>query len=274
MQDFSASPQEMVASFWRNRALIYALSRREVIGRYRGSYFGILWSFFNPLLMLAVYTFVFGQIFQSRWSPKSDSIAEFALVLFAGLIIFNIFAECLNQAPRLILNNANYVKKVVFPLEVLPWVSLSSALFHGFVSLCVWILVYSLLFGIPNLTILCLPLIILPFCLMIMGLSWALASLGVYLRDIGQIIGISVSALMFLAPVFYPITLVPSQYRSWLLLNPVTYPIEITREFLFWGLDSNFYLVGLLIYFTITVIVAYFGFFWFQKTRKGFSDVL
>jgi lipopolysaccharide transport system permease protein len=224
--------------------------------------------------MLAVYTFVFGQIFKSQWTHQSNSKVEFALILFAGLLIFNIFAECLNQAPRLILNNSNYVKKLVFPLEVLPWVSLSSALFHGFVSLFVWILVYSLFFGIPHLTIIFLPIIILPFCLLIMGLSWALASLGVYLRDIDQIIGISVSALMFLAPVFYPITLVPSQYRAWMLLNPVTYPIEVTREFLFLGLEADFSFGGFLIYFSIAIAVAFFGFFCFQKTRKGFSDVL
>lgn len=274
MQDFSTSPREMVASFWRNRSLIYALSKREVVGRYRGSYFGILWSFFNPLLMLLVYTFVFSQIFKSKWDPQSDSKTEFALVLFAGLLIFNIFSECLTQAPRLILNNANYVKKVVFPLEILPWVNLYSALFHGLISLLVWVLAYFLLFGIPNLTVLYLPLIILPFCLMVMGFSWVLASLGVYLRDIGQLIGIVVNAMMFLSPVFYPITSLPEQYRSWMYLNPLTIPVQLTRDFLFWGEQPNFHGKILLTYLVVAVAVACLGFFWFQKTRKGFADVL
>ena len=264
----------MIASFWRNHSLIYTLSKRQVVGYYRGSYLGILWSFFNPLLMLVVYTFVFGYIFKSRWIPESNSRSEFALVLFAGLLIFNIFSECLTQAPKLILNNFNYVKKVVFPLDILPWVNLYSALFHGFISLLVWLLAYCLLFGAPHLTVLCLPLIILPFCMMLMGFSWVLASLGVYLRDIGQFIGIVVNAMMFLSPIFYPITSLPEQYRSWIYLNPLTIPIQLTRDFLFWGERPDLHIEMLLMYYGVAVAVAYLGFFCFQKTRKGFADVL
>ena len=186
MQHFSASPKEMLASLWRHRGLIKASAKREVLGRYRGSVMGLLWSFFNPLFMLAVYTFVFSEVFKMRWSAGSESKTEFALVLFAGLIVFNLFAECINRAPSLILSNVNYVKKVVFPLEVLPFVGLLSALFHGAISLGVWLLAYLVLFGIPHPTALYLPLIVLPFILFIMGLSWALASLGVYLRDVAQ----------------------------------------------------------------------------------------
>ena len=274
MQDFSASPREMVASFWRNRSLIYALSKREVVGRYRGSYFGILWSFINPLLMLIVYTFVFSMIFKARWSSQSDSKTEFALVLFEGLLIFNLFSECITKSPNLILSNTNYVKKVVFPLEILPWVNLYSALFHGLISLLVWVLAYCLFVGIPHLTVLYMPLIALPFCLMVMGFSWVLASLGVYLRDTGQFIGIAVTALMFLSPVFYPITSLPEQYRSWMYLNPLTIPVQLTRDSLFWGWQSDLNLEKLLIYSLVALGAAYVGFFWFQKTRKGFADVL
>jgi len=274
MQNFSGTPRELIASFWRNRALIFVLSKREVVGRYRGSYFGILWSFINPIFMLTVYTFVFSQIFKSRWNPKSNSEAEFALVLFAGLLIFNLFSECLTQAPRLILNNANYVKRVVFPLEILPWVSLYSAFFHGLISLLVWIIAYSIFFTTPQLTLFYLPLIILPFCLMTIGFSWALASLGVYLRDISQLIGILITALMFLSPIFYPITSIPLDYQKLMLINPLTIPVQLTRDFLFWGvgLDSNLEL--LLAYFGASLFVACLGFYWFQKTRKGFADVL
>jgi lipopolysaccharide transport system permease protein len=224
--------------------------------------------------MLVVYTFVFSQIFKSRWNPQSDSKTEFALVLFAGLLIFNIFSECLNHAPRLILNNANYVKKVVFPLEILPWVNLYAALFHGFISLLVWMLAYCLFFGTPSLAALYLPIAILPFCLMVMGFSWILASLGVYLRDIGQFIGIAVTALMFLSPLFYPMTSLPMQYQSWVLLNPTTIPIQLTRDFLFFGVQPGLNIEMLLIYSAVAVVVAYLGFFWFQKTRKGFADVI
>ena len=129
MRDFPATPIEMVASLWRNRSLIHALAKREVLGRYRGSALGLLWSFFNPLFMLVIYTFVFSVVFKSRWNAGSDSKTEFALVLFAGLIVFNLFGETINRAASLVINNPNYVKKVVFPLEILPVVTLLSALF-------------------------------------------------------------------------------------------------------------------------------------------------
>lgn len=274
MQDFSASPREMFASFWRNRSLIYELSKREVVGRYRGSYFGIIWSFINPLLMLIIYTFVFGMIFKSRWNQQSDSKTEFALVLFAGLLIFNLFSECITKAPSLILGNANYVKKVVFPLEILPWVNLCSALFHGAITLVVWLIGYTSFFGLPHLTMFYLPLVILPFCLMIMGFSWVLASLGVYLRDIGQLIGILVMGMMFLSPVFYPINSLPDGYQFLLMINPLTIPIEQTRDFLFWGVSPNVNLGLLVVYWLAACVVVFLGFYWFQKTRKGFADVL
>ena len=180
MQHFSISPKELIASPWRNRSLIKALVQREVVGRYRGSFMGILWSFFNPVFMLAVYTFVFSVVFKARWNTNSDSKAEFALVLFAGLIMFNLFSECINRAPSLILSNVNYVKKVVFPLEILPWVALGSAMFHALISLGVWLIAYVFCFGLPPITILLLPLVVLPLLLFIMGLTWGLASFGVY----------------------------------------------------------------------------------------------
>lgn len=272
MQDFSISPQEMFASFWRNRSLIGVLIQREVIGRYRGSLMGILWSFFNPIFMLAVYTFVFSVIFKSRWSGGSESKTEFALVLFAGLVVFNLFTECINRGPSLILANANYVKKVVFPLEILPWVSLGSAMFHCIVSLIVWLTAYSFIFGLPHPTTLLLPFIILPLILFIMGLTWALSALGVYLRDVSQFIGILTTMLMFLSPVFFPASAMPEEYRYLLFLNPLTPTIEQTRDILFWGKGPNW--TALLIYTLAAASVAWMGFIWFQKTRKGFADVL
>jgi len=179
MQNFSLSPQEMGRSLWRNRELISSLTQREVIGRYRGSTLGILWSFFNPVLMLAVYTFVFSVVFKARWNAGSESRTEFALVLFAGLMVFNLFSECVTRAPSLILSNANYVKKVVFPLEILPWVSLGSALFHTLISLGVWLLFYAVFFGIPPVTAWLLPVVVIPLIAFTMGISWFLASLGV-----------------------------------------------------------------------------------------------
>ena len=272
MLQFPISPLEMFSSLLRNRALILASAEREILGRYRGSILGMLWSFFNPLLMLAVFTFVFSVVFKARWNVENDSKTEFALVLFAGLIIFNLFAECINRAPGLILANVNYVKKVVFPLEILPFVMLLTALFHGVISLVVWLVFYTIFFGMPHMTVFCLPLILLPFILFIMGLSWALASLGVFLRDVSQVIGIITTIMMFLSPIFYPASSLPEAYRHVLYMNPLTPVIEQTRAVMYWGQYPDFKLLA--IYWGVTLIVAWLGFAWFQKTRKGFADVL
>lgn len=272
MRQFSAGPYEMFASLWRNRELIKVFAKRDVLGRYRGSVMGVLWSFFNPLLMLAVYTFVFSEVFKAKWNGGSDSKTEFALVLFAGLIVFNVFAECINRAPGLILSNINYVKKVVFPLEILPWVALSSTLFHGLINLAVWCIAYTIFYGLPHATILYVPLIFVPLALYVVGLSWALASLGVYLRDVSQFIGILTTILMFLSPIFYPVTALPAAYRHMLYFNPLTTVIEQTRDVLFWGKSPD--LVILSGYWVASAMIASLGFAWFQKTRKGFADVL
>lgn len=272
MQTFSLSLKSMFTTFWFNRALIKTLTQREILGRYRGSFIGIFWSFFNPLIMLAVYTFVFSIVFKARWTLESDSKMEFALLLFAGLLIFNLFAECISRAPGLVVTNANYVKKVVFPLEVLPIVNLFAALFHLIVSLGVWLLTYIIFFGVPYATVLTLPLILLPFLFFVMGLSWILASLGVFLRDISQLIGIVITVLMFLSPVFYPVTSLPEIYQWFFMLNPLTPVIEMTRDVLFWNKYPNFYI--LFFYSLAALIVAYLGFAWFQMTRKGFADVV
>ncbi|EAX48967.1 ABC-2 type transporter [Thermosinus carboxydivorans Nor1] len=272
MQQFSISPREMILSLWRNRGLINTLVKREVAGRYRGSMMGSLWSFFNPVFMLAVYTFVFSVVFKARWNSGSDSKAEFALVLFVGLMVFNLFAECVNRAPGLVLSNVNYVKKVVFPLEILPWVAMGSALFHMSISLGVWFIFYVLLFGIPPVTILLFPLVLLPLIMLTVGLSWLLASLGVYVRDVAQLIGIFTNTLMFLSPIFYPTSALPAEYQPLLLLNPITPVVEQARDVLIWGKASEWTLF--VIYLIFTTFVAWLGFAWFQKTRKGFADVL
>ena len=272
MQYFSISPREMIRSLWHNRDLIIAMVKREVVGRYRGSVIGIAWSFLNPLFMLSVYTFVFSVVFKARWGGGSGSKTEFALVLFSGLIVFNLFAECINRTPGIILANVNYVKKVVFPLEILPWVVLGSAMFHAVISLGVWLTAYTLLFGLPHVTVLLLPLVFLPLTLLIMGLSWILASLGVYLRDVSQFVGIMTTVLMFLSPIFYPISALPEAYQSFLSLNPLMPAIEQTRNVLFWGKIPDMLMLG--VYFLATTCIAWIGFAWFQKTRKGFADVL
>jgi lipopolysaccharide transport system permease protein len=272
MQKFVSSPKEMVASFWRNRGLIFALTQREVLGRYRGSFVGIFWPFFNPVFMLVVYTFVFSVVFNARWNSGGDSRAEFALVLFAGLLIFNLFAECVSRSTSLILSNVNYVKKVVFPLEILPWVSLGGALFHFGISLGVWLVAYTIFFGMPHATVLLLPLILIPFVIFLIGLTLFLSALGVFLRDVSQLVGILITVFMFLSPIFYPASALPLKYQGLFMLNPLTPIIEMTRDVLYWGKTPSFILLGLC--YLISILVACIGFSWFQKTRKGFADVL
>lgn len=272
MQVFSSSPRELVATVWRNRGLVRALVQREVVARYRGSFAGILWSLFNPVFMLAVYTFVFSVVFKARWSGGSESRSEFALVLFAGMIVFSVFAETITRAPTTIISNPSYVKKVIFPLEILPCVALGSALFHASVSILVWLAAYVLLFGLPHATALLLPLVLLPLVLLTLGLSWLLASLGVYLRDVAQVVGIATTAMMFMSPIFYPLSALPEQYRPLLLLNPLTPAVEQARAVLVWGQLPDFGILAA--YLVASAVVAWLGFAWFQKTRRGFADVL
>jgi lipopolysaccharide transport system permease protein len=272
MQQFRIHPSEMVWSVYRNYPLVTASIKREIFGRYRGSFLGILWSFFNPLLMLAIYTFVFGTILKARWSVEAGSHMEFALVLFAGLITFNLFSESINRAPSLIVSNPNYVKRVVFPLEILPLVIVGSALFHYTVSLGIWLLAYVVFYGAPPPTVLYLPLVLLPLLIFTLGVTWILASLGVFLRDVAQVIGIATTAMMFLSPVFYPASSLPEGYRPLLYVNPLTPAIEFSRDVLYWGKQPDFTLLAL--YFVAASLFAWLGFVWFQKTRKGFADVL
>jgi len=272
MKRFKNGMSELPGSIWRNRELLRALAGREILGRYRGSVLGVLWSFATPLLMLAVYTFVFGEIFKSRWGADGGSKSEFALLLFLGLIVFNLFAECVNRAPSLMVSNVNYVKKVVFPLEILPGALMLSALFHAVVGLGVWLVAYVLVYGLPCWTAVYLPLIVAPYLVFILGVSWVLASLGVYARDLSQLITIATAALMFLCPIFYPMAAVPEPYRLAIYLNPLTLIVEQVRDAMFWGRGPD--PLRLSMYWLFAMAVARAGFSFFQKTRKGFADVL
>lgn len=270
------NPKHIFSSLWQYRVLIKHMVLREVASRYKGSLLGLMWSVINPILMLAVYTFFFSVVFQSRWSGAghegSDSKFEFAIVLYAGLLVFNLFSECISRAPSLILSNANYVKKVVFPLEVLPWVALGSALFHVLIGFGV-ILVFIVLASMPlHASAVLFPLVLLPLVPMIMGLCWLLSSVGVFFRDIGQIIGMALTALMFLSPIFYPTSALPESLQSLLYWNPLTFVIEQSRNVLIWGTLPDF--GGLFVYSAVSLGVAWLGLLAFKAMRSGFADVL
>lgn len=272
MSGNSLSVVELIRVVTRNKDLIIALTKREIVGRYKGSVMGLLWSFFNPVLMLAVYTFVFGVVFKSKWPGGSGSQAEFALTLFSGLIIFNLFSECVTRAPLLIVGNINYVKKLIFPLEILPLVTVGAAFFHFLVSLLVWLFFYIYLFGLPSIESLYLLVIIMPLILLVIGLSWFLSSLGVYLRDVSQIVVILVTILMFMTPLFYATESLPVKYQSLMQMNPLSWLIEEARGVLLWNKTVAW--VEWAMQMLYSFIIFLLGYFWFQKTRKGFADVL
>lgn len=269
----SISPFALIRNLWRYWPLITQLTRREVIGRYRGSVLGLAWSFFNPVLMLGVYTFVFSVVFKARWdSGGGESKIQFAVVLFVGMIVHGLFAEVLNRASALILANVNYVKKVVFPLEVLPVVSMGAALFHCAASLAVLLAAFLIFNGYMHWTAIFVPLVLLPLVALTLGLAWIFASLGVFVRDVGQAMGMVTTVMLFLSPVFFPVTALPETYRPFIMANPLTFIIEQAREVLIWGRTPDW--PGLAVYTLAAAIVAWCGYAWFQKTRKGFADVL
>jgi len=256
-----------------HRQLIAQMVKREIIGRYKGSIFGLAWSFLNPILMLVIYTFVFSVVFKARWGEDgTDSKTQFALLVFVGMIVLGLFTEAINRSPSLILGNANYVKKVVFPLEILPVISLGAALFHTAVSFLVLTFALVVINHQLHWTIIFAPLVFAPLVFFTLGVTWMLASLGVFMRDVGQTVGILTTVLMFMSPVFYPISALPVQFQGVMMLNPLTFIIEQTRAVAISGQLPNW--SGLAIYTLVALVVMWLGYAWFQKTRKGFADVL
>jgi len=268
----SLNPAGIFTSLIKHQSLILQLAKREVSGRYRGSVMGFFWTLLNPLLMLTIYTLIFGYVFKARWGEMNLGDGGFALTLFCGLIVHGMFAECINRAPVLITSNVNYVKKVVFPIEILPWVVIYAALFHTLMSLVVLSVFSILVNGSVPLTLLWLPIVFLPYILFLVGCLWLFSALGVFLPDIRQLMGLLTTALLFLSPVFYPISALPESMQGLIYLNPLTLIIEQTREIFLWGNAPDFKL--LFLYSLVGMTIAVIGFVWFQKSRRGFADVL
>jgi lipopolysaccharide transport system permease protein len=261
------------SSLLQHRELWWRLTDREIRGRYRGSMLGWSWTLITPLMMLAVYTFVFSSVFKARWSGLEQAgPMGFAINLFAGLIVFNVFAECATQAPTLILANANYVTKVIFPLEILGSVSVATALFHAITSSVVLLIVELLAQHSLPLSVLWLPLIWLPLALGCLALSWALSALGVFLRDLGQVMGVAVSMLMFLSAVFYPLSALPPRWQPLLGLNPLVRVIEQTRLVLVQGQGPS--LTYVVLGSLLMLLLAEVSYRMFCRARRGFADVL
>jgi len=263
----------LAINLWRRRSLILLLTKRDVIGRYKGSVMGMMWSIFNPIFLLLIYTFVFSVVFKARWgNDLNESKSQFATLLFVGIIVHGFFAETINRAPWLVLGNVSYVKKIIFPLEILPVVTIGAALFHTFVSVVVLEVAFILLNGYIQWTIIFLPFVMLPLIVLTLGIALVLSSLGVFIRDVSQPISVIMSALLFASPVFYPLSALPEYLRPWLILNPLTLIIEQARAVLIFGQLPDW--IGLTKYSLVGLMIASVGFAWFQKTRKGFANVL
>ncbi|MBK1664076.1 sugar ABC transporter permease [Rhodospirillum rubrum] len=253
------------------------LIKRDILGRYRGSAMGLFWAFLVPLLMLSIYTFVFGGIFQARWSERginggAPDTLDFALLLFIGLMAHSLLTESLIRSSSIIISNTNFVKRVVFPLDILPLMTVLSALFHFFISFTVFLLFFFAVKHTLHPGILWLPLILLPFVVMTTGFCWFVAAAGVYYRDVAQLMGLGSTVLMFLSPVLYPASMIPAELLPLFHLNPLTFVIEQSRAVVFYGLSPDWQGLGL--YTAIAIGVALVGYWAFSAMRKGFADVL
>lgn len=257
-------------SIWFHKDLIFSLAYREIQARYRGSVMGMGWALAQPFLIFLAYYFVFGLIFQIKWNQETP--ANFAVVLFAGLIIFNYFAEVANKSPLIIISNPSYISKVVFPVLVLPWVTQLVALFNFLLSLFVLTLMNFFIGGALSETVFLLPIIVLPFFVFCLGISYLLAALGVYLRDSVQVVTLLTTVMLFLTPIFYPIEMVPESLQIIVKANPLTVPVEFTRDVLIWGNRPDWMTLSL--YLGLASVFFYFCYGFFKKVSVGFADVL
>lgn len=256
----------------RHRGLTRELTRRDILGRYRGAHFGLMWSLIGPLMMLAIYTVTFGEIMQGRWQQASGATAEFGIVLFIGIIVHGFFAECFARSPRLMVDNANYVKRVVFPLHVLPWSIVLSALFHLAMNVVIFVLLNALFFGSFSPLIVLLPVVLAPLVMLTIAVSWLAASLGVYIRDISQAVPVIATGMFFISSAIIPLDAVPARYRVFFELNPLTFFIEQARNVALWNTLPDW--IGLAKFTVAGVVAMYLAYAWFRLTSKGFADVL
>ena len=258
---------------WRHRELIWQFARREVLARYRGSWLGAGWTVLTPLAMLLIYTLVFKHVFKTRWpGDVGEGHLDFALHLYAGLIVFNWTAELIGRAPRLILEQPNLVTKVVFPLPVLGWSALVASAFQTAISTAIWLLACVVGGHAPSLSWLGVPLVLALWAPWLLGLSWLLGSLGVYLRDLSQLVALVLSGLMFVSPVFYPSAALPAWLQALAQLNPLTLPIEALRAATLGAQALPW--TALALHAAAGGLLCALGLALMQRLQKGFADVL
>jgi len=257
---------------WKNKHLLRRLVAQELQSRYRGSLLGVLWSVLVPLSQLLVFTFVFTSVIPSRWGGNSGNVGDFSLVLFAGLIVYGLFSEAVGRAPMLLLENPSYLKKVVFPVELLGVSALCVAVVNALISLAILLLFKLVLTGAVSVSIVALPLVLVPFLLLLCGLIWFLAATGVYIRDLRYAVGPLLSLMMFLSPVFYPASALPPQFAWIFALNPLVPVIEQVRAIVLYDQWPTMASVAGL--WALGMMSIWLGYLWFSGTRRGFADVV
>ncbi len=266
--------RKMIGNLYQFREIIKQFTWREVTGRYKGTYLGLIWTLITPLMTLAVYTFVFGVILNARFgvAQTGSGKLDFALNLFCGLIVFSVFSTSVSTAPCLIVGAANYVKRVVFPLETLPVSVVGAGLINAAMSMA--ILMPALLVFSERLspTMYQFPLVLIPLCALSLGLSWFLASLGVFLRDLREAVGIIVQLLFFLSPVIYPLSAAPESLQPILRLNPLTTILENARRTLMWGQPIEWF--WWFVVTAVSFVILQVGYVWFMKSKRAFADVI
>jgi lipopolysaccharide transport system permease protein len=257
---------------FKHKDLIYQFVKRDLASKYKGSLLGTMWSFLVPFIMLTIYTFVFSVIFKAKWGKGDENIFTFGLTLFAGFIVYTIFAEVVTRSTTIITNNPNYVKKVVFPLEIFPVVLLGVSMINASISVLILCAFYFIIHFTLHWTVIFVPIVLLPVVLLSLGFGWFFAATGVFVRDIGHVVGLAVQVLMFLSPVFYPISAVPSYFQPIYTLNPLGIVMEEMRrvvlsgEMPYW---DNWTMVAL-----ISFIICIAGFSFFQRCKGAFADVV
>ncbi|HEY1035585.1 MAG TPA: ABC transporter permease [Pseudoxanthomonas sp.] len=260
------------AALIRHRALIRELTRREVDGRYRGASLGMLWALVSPFLMLCIYAIAFGTVLGGRWPEVRATDTPFSIVLFAGMIPYFVLAECMVRSTELVIANPSYVKRVVFPLEILPWPMIFSALFHCLMNVIVFLAMRMAMEHRFEWTVLYMPAVILPIALVGLGVAWFISSLSVYVRDLRQMMGLASMAILFLSSVMIPLATVPQKYKAIFMLNPLSFIAEQSRAVLIWGQAPDW--AGLGWHVAAALAFLYAGYAWFLSTKRGFADVL
>ena len=263
----------MISGLLSHKYLFLQMLKREIQQRYRGSQLGFLWAFVYPILMLLVYTFVFGFVMKAKWGVPGQDNLDFGIILFAGLLCHSLLSEVMVGSVSLITGNAQYVKKVVFPLEILSLVSIANAVFHMFLGVCILIVIYLLTGNTLHLTMLLIPVVLAPLVVFLLGVSWFVSVLGVYVRDLSQVMGVFMTVLLFMGPIVYPFNLIPAVIQPYVYwLNPLTIVVEQFRAVALFGQMPNWNDLG--VYTVCAFAMLFVGQWFFKRTREGFADVI